>query len=164
MDMPPASSLSWIPAGLALPKNLFRAVRLRPKRIMLQQELKRIDPAPWKDYVMSRRGNCRNRLPVILPCLSLKGMGQMFEVEILEVGFMIHSGLEAVIYRMKLYNRVIHAIEARLIYSIKAVLVTKIRPGRPEHLIGTTSYKPVGLDFAAEFLNPCEHLAPVKIR
>src|SRR5258705_5912840 len=164
MDMPPASSLSWIPSGLALPKNLFLAVRLRPKGVMLQQELKRIDPAPCEDYVMSRRGNCRNRPPVILPRFSLKGMRQMFEVEILEVGFMIHPCLEAVIYRMKLYNCVIHAIEARLIYSIKAVLITKIRPGRLKHLIGATAYKPVGLDFAAEFLNPCEHRAPIEIR
>ena len=72
----------------------------------------------------------------------------MFEIEVLEVGFVIHARLEAIIHRMKLNNCVIDAIEARLVYEIETVLITYTRPGRPEHFIGAANRPQYGLHVA----------------
>ena len=70
----------------------------------------------------------------------------MFKVKMPEVDLVIHTRLEPVIYRMKLNNRVIHTIEARLIHKIETISVAYARPGRHQHFISATSYEPVGLE------------------
>jgi len=55
-------------------------------------------------------------------------MREVFEVEMFEVGFVIHSRFEAVIDRMKLDDGVIDAIETRLVYKIQSIPVTYAGP------------------------------------
>ena len=50
-------------------------------------------------------------------------MGQIFEVKMPEVGFVIHTRREMIINRMKLDNRMVHTIEACLVHEIKAISV-----------------------------------------
>src|SRR5258705_7540665 len=106
---------------------------------------------------MSRRWDRRDRLPAILPGFSLSRMGQMFKVKVPEIGFVVHTRLKSVIYRMKLNNCVIYTIESRLIHQIETISVAYTRPWRRQHFISSASYKPIGFDLSGEYLHSFEH-------
>src|ERR1700752_3550588 len=80
-----------------------------------------------------------------------------------EVSFVIHARRKTVVHWMKLNNRMIYAVEARLVHEIKRIFVLYSRPWRYQHFGSTTSYKPVGLNHFGERFEPFKHGAPVKV-